>query len=426
MDRLIDPSIKRKKRLIRYAIAGTILLAILIYCLRIEVGSRVNIDADKVTLAKIRKDIFQDEIATLGSVEPIQTVYLDASEGGRVEEIFIREGAKVKEGDPIMRISNDKLLLEISSYETEVARAVNELRTLRVTMENQLYNNQSQLVQDYYDLCKLRRDQTNHEQLFQSKILSADDYLIGKENYERKQKMYELLLKKSEQDSKSMTARMAASEQSVESMQKNLTVNRLRLDKLVIRAPVAGELATLDPELGQVIEPGASIGTINILDAYKIEAEVDEHFITRVKLKLPAFCEFGTQEYPATVSKIYPEVKDGKFTIHLIFSKQIPPDIRIGQTSSIRLQLGESQTAILVPRGGFYASTGGQYIYVVDPRTRVATKRNIKIGRQNPGYYEVLEGLEPGETVITSSYEVFGNMDKVVLKNVPSKNATGQ
>ncbi len=419
MDKPIDLGIKRKQRLIRYAIAGVIALAVLVYCLRLQMGSRVNIDADKITLAKIKQDIFQDEIAVMGSVAPIQTVYLDATEGGRIEEIFIREGTKVKPGDPILRISNDKLRLEISSYETEVARAVNDLKTLRITMENQLYNNQSQLVQYYYDLSKLRRDQTNNEQMYQTKIMSADDYLVGKENYERKQKMYELLQTKSLQDSNSMTARMVASEETVESMQKNLAVNRARLDKLVLRAPVAGELATLNPELGKVIGAGAAIGTINILDGYKIEAEVDEHFIARVKPRLPAFCEFGTREFPATVAKIFPEVKDGKFSIHLTFSGPVPPGIRIGQTCRVRLQLGESQRAVLVPRGGFYASTGGQWIYVVNPQTHEAVRRNLKIGRQNPGFYEVLEGLEPGETVITSGYDVFGNRDTVVLKNVP-------
>jgi HlyD family secretion protein len=416
MDKAIDPGIKRKTRLIRAGIAATVVLAILIFFLKRDGSSTVNVDRDKITIAQIRKDVFQDYIAVIGAVEPIQIVYLDATEGGRVEEIFIREGTAVKKGDPILRIANDKLLLEISSYETEVARAVNDLRTLRVTMENQLYNNQSQLVQHYYDLCKLGRDMTNNEQLVRSQIISADDYQVSEENYERKQKLQELLIKKSQVDLNSMTARITASEESVESMQRNLAVNRSRLAKLVIQAPVDGELATLNPELGQVISYGAPIGTINILDAYKLRAEVDEHFIARVRLKLKASCEFSEKEYPATISKIYPEVKNGKFSVNLVFSEKIPPEIRIGQTSRIRLELGESQTALLVPRGGFYASTGGQWIYVVDSRTHVASKRNIKIGRQNPGFYEVLEGLEAGEDVITSGYETLGNMDKIALQ----------
>ncbi|MEI7732557.1 MAG: efflux RND transporter periplasmic adaptor subunit [Verrucomicrobiota bacterium] len=416
MDKPIDPGIKRKKRLIRYAIAGTALLAVLFYCLHQNVGSQVQVDQTKITRAKVKKDIFQDEIAVLGAVEPIQTVFLDATEGGRVEEIFIREGAAVKKGDPILRITNDKLLLEISSYETEVARAVNDLKSLRVTMENQLYNNQSQLVQYYYDLCKLGRDVTNNEQLVQTQIISQDDRQTTRENYDRKQKLYELLAIKSVLDSNSMTARITASEESVESMQRNLAINRSRLDKLTIKAPVDGELATLNPELGQVIAYGAPIGTINILDAYKLRADVDEHFISRVKLKLQASCEFSGQEYPAAVSKIYPEVKSGKFSVNLVFSGKVPPEIRIGQTSRIRLELGQSQTAILIPRGGFYSSTGGQWIYVVNPQTQIAIKRNIRIGRQNPAFYEVLEGLEPGEEAITSGYETLGNMEKILLK----------
>ena len=419
MDQPIAPGIKRKQELIGYVFAGVILCIVLVCSLRLQVARPPAIDAKKITLAKVKQDLFQDEIAVIGSVEPIQTVFLDATEGGRVEEIFIREGTKVKPGDPILRISNDKLRFEISSYETGVARAVNDLKTLRISMQNQLYNNQSQLVQYYYDLCKLRRDQTNNELLFHNKILSGDDYLVGRENYERKQKLYELLQIKSLQDSNSMTAQMIASEDTVQSMQNNLAVNRARLDKLVIRAPVFGELDTLNSELGKVINAGSPVGTINILDGYKIEAKVGERFITRVKPRLKAFCEFDTREYPATVAKIFPEVRDGRFSIHLTFSGAVPPDIRIGQTCRIRLQFGEPQTALLLPHGGFFTSTGGQWIYVVNPEVPEADRRNIKIGRQNTGFYEVLEGLEAGETVITSVYDGFGSRDTQVLKNIP-------
>ena len=419
MYKRISPGIKRKLQAVGYVFVGVILCAVPLYCLRLRVAAPPVIDAKKITLAKVKQDLFQDEIAVIGSVEPIQTVYLDATEGGRVEEIFIREGTKVKPGDPILRISNDKLRFEISSYETGVARAVNDLKTLRISMQNQLYNNQSQLVQYYYDLCKLRRDQTNNELLFRNKIMSGDDYLVGRENYERKEKLYELLQVKSLQDSNSMTAQMIASEETVQSMQNNLAVNRARLDKLVVRAPVLGELDTLNPEIGKVINAGSPVGTINILDGYKIEAKVGERFITRVKPRLKAFCEFEAREYPATVAKIFPEVRDGRFSIHLTFSGSVPPDIRIGQTCRIRLQFGEPHTALLVPHGGFFASTGGEWIYVVNPEAQAADRRNIQIGRQNTRFYEVLDGLEPGETVITSVYDGFGNRDSLVLKNIP-------
>lgn len=212
-----------------------------------------------------------------------------------------------------------------------------------------------------------------------------------------------------------MKVRLEASEESVESMQRNLSIIRGRLNKLNIKAPFDGELASLKPEIGEVISYGSRIGTINILDSYKLRVEVDEHYISRVSRNLMAGCEFSGTDYKAEVSKVYPEVKNGRFAVDMIFTKQVPSDIRIGQTSRIRLQLGESKTAVLVPRGGFYQSTGGQWIFVVDASGKQAVKRNIKIGRQNPTFYEVLDGLTPGERVITSAYDNFGTVDKLVL-----------
>jgi HlyD family secretion protein len=313
-------------------------------------------------------------------------------------------------------MSNDDLLLEISNYETEVARAINDLKTMRITLENTQISNQSQLVDYYYDLQKLERDQWNNTLLVKDKYISTDDYKLSQENYARKKKLYDLLSKKCRQDSISNITRIAASEESVESMQKNLGIIRNRLNKLTIKAQVNGELATLNPELGQVISKGTRIGTINILDSYKVKADVDEHYITRVKIKLKAYCDFSGNEFQATIVKVYPEVKDGKFSIDMVFTSTIPREIRIGQTSRVRLELGEPETAILVARGGFYQSTGGQWVYVVNKSGTFAVKHNIRIGRQNPVFYEVLEGLEPGQEVITSGYESFGNADKLILK----------
>jgi HlyD family secretion protein len=416
VDRPIDTKPKRRRRIILFGVAALALLLTLVYVAFMDVSSKLNVDVDKITIEKVRKDVFQDYIALIGTVEPIQTVYLDATEGGRVEEIYLREGAMLKKGDAILRISNDKLLLEISNYETEAARAVNDLKSMRVTLENQQNFNQSQLVEYYYDLCKLGRDVTNNAQLSKNGIISAEDYQLSKENYERKKKLHELLSKKSELDASTMAPRITAGEESVESMQKNLSVIRSRLGNLTIRSPVDGELATLNPELGQVISYGARIGTINILDSYKVKGEVDEHYIARVKSKLKASCEFSSREYSAAISKVYPEVKGGRFSVDLVFTRAVPPEIRIGQTARIRLELGESQPATLVGRGGFYQSTGGQWIYVVDSRSKVAVKRPIKLGRQNPNFYEVLDGLKPDEEVITSGYETFGNAERLHLK----------
>ena len=416
MDRPLDGKIKRRKKIITYSSIGIVVLTIIAFFIFRDNSSKLNVESDKITIEEVKKDIFQDYISVIGTVEPLQTVYLDATEGGRVEEIFIREGTMVKKDDVIMRLSNDNLLLEISNYEAEVARAINDLKTMRVNLENQQISNKTQMVDLYYDLLKLERDYKNNKNLVKEKYISETEFQLSKENYERTKKHYELLSKKNMQDSLSIDARIEASEGSVESMQRNMAIIRNRLNKLSIQAPVNGELASLNPELGKVIGYGTRIGTINILDAYKEKAEIDEHYIARVKLKLKSFCDFDGTEFMATITKIYPEVKEGKFSVDMEFAGKIPQDMRIGQTSRIRLELGASDTAILVARGGFYQSTGGQWIYVVDKANNMAIKRNIKIGRQNPVYYEIIEGLAPGEKVITSGYDNFGNVDKLVLR----------
>jgi HlyD family secretion protein len=416
MDKPVSQDNKKRKKIIRYGAVGIIVLALIIYLIFRDNSSKLNIEADKITIEEVKKDVFLDYISVIGTVEPIQTIYLDATEGGRVEEIYLREGTKVKKGEAIMRLSNDNLLLEISNYEAEVARAINDLKSMRVNLENQEINNKTQLLEYKYDILKLERDIKRNELLFKDKYISEEEYQQGKENYERKKNLYKLLSKKAYQDSVSTTMRIASSEESVESMQRNLAIIRNRLSKLTITAPADGELATLIPELGKVIGYGTPIGSVNILDSYKLRGEIDEHYISRVKTKLNAYCDFSEKEYPALVSKIYPEVSNNRFFVDLIFSGSIPTDIRIGQTSRVRLELGASQTAILIPRGGFYQSTGGQWIYVIDKNEKTAIKRDIKIGRQNPNFYEIVEGLTPGEKVITSNYDVFNNAEKLILK----------
>jgi HlyD family secretion protein len=416
MDKPVSKEFRKRKIIIRYTIIGFAVTAVILVLIFMDKGSKLNVELDKITIEEVKKDIFQDYISIIGTVEPIQTVYLDATEGGRVEEIYLREGTMVKRGDAIMRLSNDNLVLEISNNEAEVARAINDLKSMRVTLENQQISNRSQLVDYYYDLLKLERDYKKNNTLIKNNYISQEDYQLSKENYERKKKLYELLSKKAYQDSISITTRIASSEEMVESLQNNLNNNRNRLKKLTIKAPVDGELATLTPELGKVITYGTSIGSINILDSYKVKADIDEHYIDRVKLKLKSFCEFSNKDYQASITKIYPEVKNGQFSVDMVFTNQLPSDLRIGQTTRIRLELGESETSIIVPRGGFYQTTGGQWIFVVKNDEKSAIKRIIKIGRQNPNYYEILEGLEPGEKVITSGYESFGDAEKLVLK----------
>lgn len=417
MDRPRDMQARKRGRLVRFVLAGGCVIAAILYLALRDHRNAVMVDVDTLTLAQVRSGEFQDYIAVLGTIEPIQTVYLDATEGGRVEEIFLREGAPLRKGDRIMRLSNDNLLLEISNNEAEVARAINDLKTMEVNLENQLHQNQVQLVEYQRDLSRLERHVRINEDLVQKNSVAREEFAQCKEDCEAKQTLLDLLSRKSAADTVSFAARIAAGKEMVASMQRNLDVNRARLAKLVITAPVAGELATLAPELGQVIAYGARLGTINILDSYKVKVDVDEHYVGRVRLKQTASCEFPDKEFLAVVSKVYPEVKDGKFVVDLVFGEGAsPPDLRIGQTCRMRLRLGDSDKAILIPRGGFYSSTGGQWIFVVEKSLKLALKRPLKIGRQNPDFYEVLEGLRPGEEVITSSYETLGEMDRIILK----------
>lgn len=416
MDKKIEKRHPRLKRIIWISAIAVLVLLVIYSMFFGDKSSRLNIETDKITIATVERDIFQDYIAVIGTVEPIQTIYLDAIEGGRVEEILRDEGSKLRKGDVIIRLSNHNLLLEISNHEAEVARAVNELRQARLLMVQQQLINQSSIIDTRKVLKQQERTFRNNEKLFETNSISREELEKSKEEYQASLEKMNLLLENQKQDSMFRAIQVASLESSVSRMEKNLVLIRARLDNLDIKAPVDGELATLNPEVGEVINYGTRIGTINILDSYKLKAEIDEHYIDRVKKGLKGACDFSGKDYTAHIEKIFPEVKNGRFFVDMIFDDSVPSQIRIGQTSRIKLELGESQPAVLLSRGGFYQSTGGQWVYVILPEQHVAVKRAIRIGRQNPRFYEIIEGLEPGEKVIVSGYDNFGNADKLILK----------
>ena len=415
MDRPIDPAVRRRAQRLKLLAATVLVAAFGFYLFNRDGRSAIKMDVSRLTLAKAKVDDFHDYVTVIGYVEPIQTVYLAATEGGKVEEIFIREGTMVSKGDDILRISNDNLTLQISNYETEVARATNDLKSMFLTLDNQKFSNESQLIQYKYELMRLEREMANNEMMIKSKAIPSADYHDHKESYAKTSELRDLLEKKNKTDVVTFAARITAAEEMLDSMQKNLTANRARLGSLLVKAPVNGELASLNLEIGQVIPGGARIGTINILSSYKLRAEVDEHYVGRIRPKLKASCEFSGKDFLASVSKVYPEVRGGSFGVDLVFSEGVPPEIRIGQTSKTRLELGDSARALMLPRGAFYQSTNGRWIYVVDEKSGTAVKRDIKIGRQNPDFFEVLDGLMEGEEVIVSGYDALGTADKVLL-----------
>ena len=416
MDRAIE---KKKWPLKKILWVGGIAAAVLLvayYVFFVDKSSKLKVEVDKLTIETVQHDLYRDYITVIGNVAPIQTIYLDATEGGsRVEEVIIKEGTKVKEGDLIARFSNTNLILDISNNEANVSRTTNDLRSTRLQMEKQTLDTKSRLLDLNFELKEKERNYRNNKVLYEQNHISKEEYERSQEAYELTTKRIELFRESWKQDSIFRLTQIKTLEEDADRLQKNLAIVRNRLEALDFRAPVTGELASLNLEVGQVISMGTRIGTIHVLDSYMLKVDIDEHYISRIIRGLKGECEFSSEQYAAHISKVYPEVRNGRFTVDMVFDSVVPKNIRIGQTSRIRLELGESQMAVLIPRGGFYQSTGGQWIYVVDPSGKFATKRSIRINRQNPRHYEVVEGLEPGERVIVSSYDNFGDFDRLIL-----------
>jgi len=417
MDRLIEKKRWTLKKILWISGTSIFVLFIIYYIIFGDKSSKLNVEVDKITIEEVTQDIFRDYITVIGTVAPIQTIYLDATEGGsRVEEIVRKEGSIVKKGDIIVRFSNTNLILDISNNEANVSRTVNELRSTRLQMEKQTLDTRSQLLQLAFDLKDKERTYRNNKVLFEQKHIAKEEFEKSQEAWELTNERLKLFRQSWKQDSIFRLTQIKTLEEDADRLQKNLSIVRKRLESLEFRAPVSGELASLNLEVGQVIGMGTRMGTINVLDSYMLKVDIDEHYISRIVKNLTGDCEFSSKMFKGLIKTIYPEVRNGRFTVDMVFTDTVPNNIRIGQTSRINLELGESQKAILLSRGGFYQSTGGQWVFVVDPSGSFATKRNIKINRQNPRFYEVTEGLTPGEKVVVSSYDNFGTVDKLILK----------
>lgn len=417
MDRAIEKKKWPLKKILWVGGTAAVVLLAGYYIIFGDKSSKLNVEVDKITIETVQEDLYRDYITVIGNVAPIQTVFLDATEGGsRVEEILIKEGNMVKKGDVIVRFSNTSLILDISNNEANVSRTTNDLRSTRLQMEKQTLDTRSNLLNLIFELKERERTYNNNRVLYEQNHISKDEYERSKEAYELTNERIKLFRESWKQDSIFRISQIKTLEEDANRLQRNLTIVRKRLDALEFKAPVNGELASLNLEVGQVIGVGTRIGTIHVLDSYMLKVEIDEHYISRITRNLKGDCEFSGNQFPGHITKIYPEVRGGRFTVDMVFDNSVPENIRIGQTSRIRLELGESQQAILIPRGGFYQSTGGQWIFVVDPSGKFATKRSIRINRQNPRHYEVVEGLKPGEKVIVSSYDNFGDVDKLILK----------
>ena len=415
MDRVIEQKkgiavVFTKKALPYWLGAGVV--ALVVYLLLQSDSRTIKVDASMLTISSVSDGKFDDYIRVSGQVQPMTTIQLSPLEGGVVERIIVEEGVTVKAGDPILVLANESLDLQILNSEAELAEKENMLRNTLIQMEQQ----KLALRQDAMGLAlEVKRNKRKYEQqkaLFEEKLIAREEYLKAEEDFYLSVEKYELVRERAIQDSSYRSIEIKRMEESLENMRLNMKIIRRRKDNLVIKAPIDGELGLLDAVLGQSIQQGTKIGQINSVGTYKIEAQIDEHYIDRVALGLSATFDRQGEVFNVIVRKVYPEVRNGKFQADFRFDGNQPANIRSGQTYYLNLQLGQSEDAVIIPRGSFYQSTsGGKWIYVVSPKGDKAVKREVRIGRQNPKYYEVLEGLEPGETVITSSYESFKDYD---------------
>ena len=400
-----------------YVAMGALLLAMVCWILFGNHASTVRVEKDQLTVSEVQKAEFKDYVRTSGRVIPIQVVQVSPEEGGIVVEKVVEEGSKVRKGDIIVRLSNSNLDLQILNAEAELAEKQNLLRNTQVAMQQDRLNNQTEQAQLDMDTQRKQRTFEQNRRLYQEKLISRESYIQSQEDWQLASKKRSLVAKRLKQDSLYRTVQMDQMEDNLGAMRRNVLLVRQRKDKLCVRSVIDGELGLLDVELGQSVQAGQKIGQINDLSDYKVQADIDEHYIDRVRQGLTATFQRGDKEYLLQVRKVYPEVRQGKFRCDFIFKGERPENIRTGQTYYIDLELGQPEQAVIIPRGTFFQTTGGQWIFVMDKSGSKAYRRNIRIGRQNPQYYEVLEGLEPGERVVTSGYEAF--KDNEVLSLIP-------
>lgn len=420
MDKVIEKkkgiALVFSRKALPWWLAALVLTFILWLALR-DNASILRVNSATLNIETVVQGEFNDYIRISGQVLPMTTIQISPLEGGVVEQILIEEGSQVHKGDVILRLSNENLDMQILNSEAELAEKENILRNTMISMEQQKLSVQQERLQLEMEVRRSKRAYEQQKALYEEKLIARELWLQAEEDYNLALDKLELVRNRELQDSLYRTAEIEQMQESLDNMRINMQMIRHRKDNLNIKAPIDGELGLLDAVLGQSIASGTKIGQINDLGSYKIEAQIDEHYIDRVFAGLDATFERQDETYGASIRKVYPEVRDGKFKADFKFTGQQPDNIRSGQTYYLNLQLGQPEEAVMIPRGTFYQQTGGRWIYVLSDDSSKAVRREIRIGRQNPQYYEVLEGLEPGEKVITSGYASFGEADILVLRD---------
>ncbi|NCU04948.1 MAG: efflux RND transporter periplasmic adaptor subunit [Chitinophagaceae bacterium] len=416
MDRVIEKKKWNTKRILTIAgIAGIVLLiAGSVYFTSGK--SKLNVDTERISVSEIKKGAFQEFISVNGIVLPVTTIYLDAMEGGRVEEKYVEDGAMMKKDQPILRLSNTDLELQLANQETQVFNVLTQMQISKNNAEQNSINRQNQDADVDNALKEAERIYNLNKKLYEQKVIGSQEFQSSKNLYDyqlRRKRLTEQIMKT---DATSMKQQVDQMSESYQQMKRTLALMRKKVGDLIVRAPVDGQLTSLDAEIGENKNKGQRLGQIDVMSGFKVRVDIDEHYISRIFTGLEGNCDVAGKTYKLKIKKVYTQVANGRFQVDMEFTDKAPETVRRGQTLQIRLALSEETQAVLVPKGGFYQQTGGNWIFKVNENGTVAYKVDIQLGRQNPDYYEVLSGLKPGDKVITSSYENYGNMQELILK----------
>lgn len=416
MDRVIEKKKWNTKRIL--TIAGiTAIVALIAASVYFTSGkSKLNVDTERITIGEIKTAAFHEFITLNGVVLPESTIYLDAMEGGRVEEKFVEDGTMMTKGQPILRLSNTDLELQLANQETQVFNVLTQMQISKNNAEQNSINRQNQDAEVDNALKESERVYLLNKKLFDQKVIGLQEFQSSKNLYDyqlRRKKLTEQIMKT---DATSMKQQVDQMGESYQQMKRTLALMRKKVGDLIVRAPVDGQLTSLDAEIGENKNKGQRLGQIDVMSGYKLRVDIDEHYISRVFAGLLGNCDVAGKTYQLKIKKVYTQVTNGRFQVDMEFANKVPEGIRRGQTLQVRLALSEETQAILLPKGGFYQQTGGNWIFKLNENGTVAYKVDIQLGRQNPDYYEVLSGLKPGDKVVTSSYENYGNMQELILK----------
>lgn len=416
MDRVIEKKYWSKKRI--FTIAGIVALVALIAASYYYTsgGSKLNVETDRITVSTITKGSFQENIPVNGVVLPLTTIYLDAVEGGRVEEKYVDDGAIMKKGQPILRLSNTDLQLGLVTQETNVYNLLTQMQISKNAAQQNTVSKLNQMTDVESQLKEAERVYNLDKHLYDQKVIGSQEYQKALNDYNYYKQKESLTQKILQQDSSSTEQQLKQARQSFEGSQNALNVMKQKVGDLIVRAPIDGQLTSLDAEVGQSKNKGERLGQIDVLSGYKVRVDIDEHYISRIYTGLKGTFGFNDTTYTLEIKKVYTQVTNGRFQVDMEFTGKVPQGIRRGQTLQILLALSDARTAVLLPRGGFYQQTGGNWIFKVSDDGSKAYKVDIQLGNQNPDYFEVLQGLKPGDKVVTSSYENYGSMQELVLQ----------